>query len=160
MMTNSDGRNVEMGGEPGRHGAQQPPVSFDQWREQRSGDLPLDRVELIRALVHGRLIIESAEGSKVYMDNFHVDDVGLCKTDVEVDIVERRVLTEDVRYPDGPVRGMFFRDDEAKVGEPFQMVTYDPRTRQRVLANLLEVTKLTIQPRTNGNCSANGLAED
>jgi hypothetical protein len=127
-------------------------VTFDDWRKRRTdpavGQLPLQSVELIRALKYGRLRIESVEGSRIELDRYHVDNVGLCKTDVvELEIADRR-HSQDVEYPDAPVRGMFFRDDGAAVGSPFRMMAYDPRTQQRVLASLRRVVRLTIQPHS------------
>lgn len=139
-------------------------ATLEEWIETPSAELALETVALLDALVYGRVIVQSTEGSELTMVGYHVGSDGLCKTKAIVDILGERtsvVLRDDegqirivppheagkrVLYPQGPVQANFFRGEGPTVGKPFSILIYDHRVNRRNMVLLTKVERITIEP--------------
>ncbi len=119
--------------------------TFEEWKMNPSPDGSVARVELLSALAYGKVRIESEEGSSIVLGaSFDVDSSGIVQAPAEVNIVKRRVLTDDTEYPTGPVLASFFQTDNVAVGEAFKIITRKPDTAHGVMAVLHRVARVTI----------------
>jgi len=119
--------------------------TFEKWKSNPSQEGNLEKVELLSALAYGKVRIESEEGSSIVLGAaFDVDSSGVVQANAEVNIVERRVLTDGTEYPAGLVLASFFQTDNVAVGEPFRIITRKPGTASGVVAVLQRVAKVTI----------------